>query len=241
MGTEFFVMQRLHGRVFSNYSEAGDDPAARSAMLRDAMRVLAALHAVEHEAVGLGSFGRPGNYVQRQYHRWTKQYIASQTEEIESFNQLMEWLPGRMPEEEETTIVHGDFSLHNIMFAPDEPRIVGLLDWEISTLGNPLSDIAYFCSRFYSADPATPVVPGQDGAPRTEELLEQYEQLSGRTVTDFHFYVVFNMYRSAAIVQGVYYRGVQGNAASSQVMTMEGAARRTADMAWRFAQEGLPG
>ena len=241
MGTEFFVMQRLHGRVFSNYSEAGDDAAERSAMLGDAMRVLAALHAVDYEAVGLGSFGRPGNYVQRQYHRWTKQYIASQTEEIESFNQLMAWLPERMPEKEDTTIVHGDFSLHNIMFAPDEPRIVGLLDWEISTLGNPLSDIAYFCSRFYSADPATPVVPGQDGAPRTEELLEQYEQLSGRTVTDFPFYVVFNLYRSAAIVQGVYYRGVQGNAASSQVMTMAGAARRTADMAWRFAQEGLPG
>ena len=209
-------------------------------MLRDAMRVLAALHAVDHEAVGLGSFGRPGNYVQRQYHRWTKQYLASQTEEIESFNQLMAWLPERMPEAEETTIVHGDFSLHNIMFAPDAPRIVGLLDWEISTLGNPLSDIAYFCTRFYSADPGA-VLPGAEGGAPIGELVEQYEQLSGRTVTDFPFYVVFNMYRSAAIVQGVYYRGLQGNAASSQVMTMAGAARRTADMAWRFAQEGLPG
>ena len=241
MGTEFFVMERLHGRVFTDYGTAGNDETERLALFREATRVLAALHAVDYEAVGLGTFGRPGNYVQRQFHRWTKQYLASQTEEIESFNKLMEWLPGRMPEDEETTIVHGDPGMHNMMFAPDAPRVVGLLDWEISTLGNPLSDVAYFCSRFYSADPDKPIEPGQNGVPSWEEILAHYEGFSGRTVTDFPFYVVFNMYRSAAIIQGVYYRGVQGNAASSQVMTTEGAARRTADMAWRLAQEGLPG
>lgn len=240
MGTEFFVMERLAGRVFTEYAAAGRDETERRTIFRDAMRVLAALHAVDYEAVGLGEFGRPGNYVQRQYHRWTKQYVASQTEEIESFNRLMEWLPERMPEAEETTIVHGDYGLHNMMFAPAEPRMVGLLDWEISTLGNPLSDIAYFCSRFFSADPEHPIEQGVGGVPTARELVSEYEEFSGRTVSDFPFYVVFNMYRSAAIVQGVYYRGVQGNASSSQVMNTEGTARRVADVAWRLAQEGLP-
>jgi aminoglycoside phosphotransferase (APT) family kinase protein len=240
MGTPFLVMERLQGRVFTDYASAGRDPSERRAIFREAMRVLAALHAVDYEAVGLGDFGRPGNYVQRQFHRWTKQYLASQTEEIESFNKLMEWLPERMPEREETTIVHGDYGLHNMMFAPEGQRIVGLLDWELSTLGNPLSDIAYFCSRFFSADPANPINQGVDGVPMAAELVAEYEEYSGRAVSEFPFYVVFNMYRSAAIVQGVYFRGVQGNAASSQVMNKEGNARRIADVAWKVAQDGLP-
>ena len=242
LGTPFFVMERLEGRVFTEYAAAGNDARERRAMFREAMRVLAALHAVDYGAVGLGDFGRPGNYIQRQYHRWTKQYLASQTEEIESFQKLMAWLPERMPTEEETTIVHGDYGLHNMMFAPTEARVVGLLDWELSTLGNPLADISYFASRFFSEDPrrVVPMAPGENGLPTVPEVLADYTEFSGREVPDFTFYVVYNMYRSAAIVQGVYYRGVQGNAASSRVFETEGIARRTADVAWRLAQEGLP-
>lgn len=240
VGTEFFVMERLEGRVFTDLSTAGRDATERRAMFREVIRVLAALHAVDYEAVGLGDFGRPGTYVQRQYKRWTKQYLASQTEEIESFDKLMEWLPSRMPADEETTIVHGDPGMHNMMFAPDGPTIVGLLDWEISTLGNPLSDLAYFASRYYSADLDNPVTAGVNGVPTIPELVADYEEFSGRTVTDFPFYVVFNMYRSAAIIQGVYYRGVQGNAASSLAINSEGTARRVSDMAWEFAQSGIP-
>ncbi|PZC41525.1 MAG: putative kinase, aminoglycoside phosphotransferase (APT) family [Chloroflexi bacterium] len=240
VGTEFFVMERLEGRVFTDHSTAGRDATERRAMYREVMRVVASLHAVDYEAVGLGDFGRPGTYVQRQYKRWTKQYVASQTEEIASFNKLMEWLPSQMPAAAETTIVHGDPGLHNMMFAPDGPRIVGLLDWEISTLGNPLSDVAYFASRFYSAEPEHAVTVGRNGVPTPPELVADYEEFSGRTVTDFPFYVVFNMYRTAAIVQGVYYRGVQGNAASSLAINSAGTARRVSDTAWEFVQNGLP-
>ena len=165
--------------------------------------VLAALHAVDYEAVGLAGFGRPGNYVQRQFHRWTKQYLASQTEEIESFDKLMAWIPERMPEAEETTIVHGDYGLHNMIFAPAEPRVVGLVDWELSTLGNPLADVSYFASRFFSEDPRrlVPLVPGENGLPTVDELLAEYTEFCGREIPDFTFYVVYNLFRSAAIVQ----------------------------------------
>ncbi len=241
IGTPFFVMERLQGRIFRDLALAGRDATERRAVFREMMRVQAALHGVDHGGVGLGDFGRPGNYCRRQIGRWTKQYLASQTEEIVSIDRLMEWLPERVPEQEETTLVHGDFGMHNVVFDAKAPRVIGVLDWELSTLGNPFSDVAYFCLRHLVDDPRfRPLRPG-DGVPTITEIVADYCGFAGKeAIRDWTFYLAFNLFRLAAISQGVYQRGVQGNAASSRVFELEGQSRRIADAGWRVAQEGAP-
>jgi aminoglycoside phosphotransferase (APT) family kinase protein len=241
IGTIFFVMEHVEGRVFANSALPGFAPEERRALYLDSMRVLAALHSVDPEAVGLADFGRPGNYYLRQISRWTKQYEASKTEEIESMNRLMEWLPAHVPESDESCIVHGDFRLGNCIVHPTEPRIAAVLDWEISTQGHPLADLAYFCLGYHGEGASGDSLLESDleslGIPSERELLDHYCGLTGReSIEHWSFYIVFQMYRAAAIVQGVYKRGLDGNASSDMAATFGELVESRADAAWRMVQ-----
>jgi aminoglycoside phosphotransferase (APT) family kinase protein len=190
--------------------------------------------------VGLADFGRPGNYYTRQLSRWSRQYLESKTEEIPAMEALMEWLPANVPESDETSIVHGDYRIGNCILDPTEPRIAAVLDWELSTLGHPLADLAYFCQNYRGeATPGSSLV-GLDlaamGIPNEEGFVARYCELAGRAGIDhWAFYMVFVMFRSAAIVQGVYKRGLDGNASSEHAHQFGALVRKRADDAWKLA------
>jgi aminoglycoside phosphotransferase (APT) family kinase protein len=241
IGTPFFVMEWVEGRVISSTHLPGLAPADRSALFDDFVRVLATLHGVEPSAVGLDDFGRPGNYYARQISRWSKQYVASKTDDIPEMDALMEWLPSHVPESDETRIVHGDYRVGNCILHPSEPRVVAVLDWELSTLGHPLGDLAYFCQAWRGeATPGDGLV-GMDlaaaGIPTEDEVVARYCELTGRPGIDhWTFYMVFVMFRSAAIVQGVYKRGLDGNASSERAGEYGEVVRRRAEEAWGLVE-----
>jgi len=242
LGTAFFVMRHVPGRVIADPRLPGFTPADRAALYDDTARVLAALHGVDVEAVGLSDFGRPGNYYARQISRWSRQYVDSKTEDIASMEALMEWLPANVPSSDETGIVHGDYRIGNCILHPTEPRIAAVLDWELSTLGHPLADLAYFCQNYRGeATPGSSLV-GLDlasmGIPDEDEFVARYCELAGRAGIDhWAFYMVFVMFRSAAIVQGVYKRGLDGNASSEHAHMFGALVRKRADDAWNLARE----
>ena len=241
VGTPFFVMERVEGRVIDESSLPGLEPAERSAIYEHAIEVLAALHGLDPAAVGLADFGRPGNYYARQVARWTKQYEASKTDEIPEMEALAAWLSEHLPESDETRIVHGDYRIGNFVLHPVEPRIVAVLDWELSTLGHPLADLAYFCQN-YHADAPGGTLRDQDaattGIPSEAALLARYCELTGRSpIEHWPFYVVFQLFRSAAIVQGVYKRGLDGIASSRRAHEFGAAVHRLARDAWSMVQE----
>ena len=242
IGTAFFVMRHVPGRVIADPRLPGFTPDERAALYDDTARVLAALHAVDPEAVGLSDFGRPGNYYTRQISRWSRQYIDSKTDEIASMEALMEWLPANVPASEESGIVHGDYRIGNCILDPSEPKIAAVLDWELSTLGHPLADLAYFCQNYRGeATPGSSLV-GLDlaamGIPDEETFVARYCELAGRAgIDDWAFYMVFVMFRSAAIVQGVYKRGLDGNASSEHAHMFGALVRKRADEAWQLANE----
>jgi aminoglycoside phosphotransferase (APT) family kinase protein len=242
IGTAFFVMRYVPGRVIADPRLPGFTSADRAALYDDTARVLAALHAVDPEAVGLSEFGRPGNYYARQISRWSRQYVDSKTDEIASMEALMEWLPANVPASDESGIVHGDYRIGNCILHPTEPKIAAVLDWELSTLGHPLADLAYFCQNYRGeATPGSSLV-GLDlaamGIPDEEAFVERYCELAGRAGIDhWAFYMVFVMFRSAAIVQGVYKRGLDGNASSEHAHMFGALVRKRADDAWNLARE----
>jgi aminoglycoside phosphotransferase (APT) family kinase protein len=241
LGTAFFVMRYVPGRVIADPRLPGFTPADRAALYDDTARVLAALHAVDVEAVGLSDFGRPGNYYARQISRWSRQYVDSKTEEIASMEALMEWLPANVPSSDETGIVHGDYRIGNCILHPSSPKIAAVLDWELSTLGHPLADLAYFCQNYRGeATPGSSLV-GLDlaamGIPDEETFVARYCELAGRAGIDhWAFYMVFVMFRSAAIVQGVYKRGLDGNASSEHAHMFGALVRKRADDALNLAR-----
>src|SRR5262245_803649 len=243
IGTPFFVMSYVPGRVIADPSLPGFTPAERSALYQDMARVLAALHAVDPESVGLADFGRPGNYYARQISRWSRQYLESKTEEIPAMEALMEWLPANLPESDETRIAHGDYRIGNCILDPTEPKVAAVLDWELCTLGHPLADLAYFCQNYRGeATPGSSLV-GLDlasmGIPNEEQFVARYCELAGRARIDrWAFYMVFVMFRSAAIVQGVYKRGLDGNASSEHAHQFGALVRKRADDAWKLATGG---
>jgi len=233
IGTPFFMMQCVEGRVITDPGLEDLAPTDRRALYDDAIRVMAALHAVDHESVGLGDFGRPGNYYARQISRWSKQYIASKTEELESMERLMEWLPEHIPESDETTIVHGDYRIGNTIIHPTKAKLAAVLDWELSTLGHPLADLAYFVaySKQAHADGPNPDIPSED------EIVAAYCTYADRKSIDhWNFYMVFTLFRSAGISQGVYKRGLDGNASSQFWQRAGEVVPRYADQAWQLAQ-----
>ncbi len=242
IGTSFFVMDYVSGRIFDDVSlpELGADE--RAGIYESMVQTLADLHGVDFHSTGLGDFGRVGGYATRQVKRWSEQYAATRTEPLESMDHLIAWLPGAIPESNDTTIVHGDYRLGNLIIHETRPEVVAVLDWELSTLGDPLSDLAYNCLSYYwssnassptrAIDPAIPGIPGED------DYLARYCELTGRgKISDWTFYLVLSLFRAAAIVQGVYYRGLKGNAASPAALQRRDSARQLADVAWALVTE----
>jgi aminoglycoside phosphotransferase (APT) family kinase protein len=241
IGTRFYVMEWVDGRIFAETLLPGLQPAERRGIYLDLARVLAALHNVMPDDVGLGDFGRPGNYYERQVGRWSKQYLASKTEEIPAMDKLMEWLPKNIPEQRKTVVVHGDYRLGNAIIHPTEPRIVAVLDWELSTLGDGLADLGYLCQDYHGESYEDAGLAGADlkllGIPSEQEMVAEYCRYAGIAAIDnWPFYLVYNMFRSAAIIQGVYRRGLDGNASSAKALGYKDAARLRAQRAWGMVQ-----
>ncbi len=236
IGTPFYVMEYVVGRVFSDPGLPDIDPVRRRAIYMEMIRVLAALHSIDFEAKGLTTFGKPGNYFVRQTGRWTKQYKAAQTDEIPSMDRLIQWLPANVPDDDTTTIVHGDYQLYNMIYHPRESRCLAVLDWELSTLGHPLADLAYNCMKYYSLEPGWSVAEG-DGIPAEQEVVDEYCRLTGRQgIENWNFFLAFSFFRLASIAQGVYKRGLQGNASSARALEIKDSIAAGADTAWRIAQ-----
>lgn len=242
IGTEFYVMEMVEGEVFQDPSLPGLSPEQRRSFYDSLIQSLAALHRVNPGDVGLGDFGRPAGFVARQIARWSKQYKATETEHIEAMEQLITWLPKHLPAEEETALVHGDFRPGNVIADTDSYAIKALLDWELCTQGHPLADIGYVCALYHADVLPTGRLKGLDhsalGIPTEQELLDLYCQYAGRAeVTNHLFFVVFSLFRSAAIVQGVYKRGLDGNAASDKALNLGHLTRLRAETAYSIAEK----
>ena len=238
IGTDFFVMEMVEGRVIPDVNLPNFNPKERAALYDHLIEMLARLHQVDYQSVGLGEgFGRPGNYFERQISRWSKQYLASKTEELETMEHLMVWLPANIPQSDETVIVHGDYRLGNTIIHPTEPKIVTVLDWELSTLGHPLGDLAYCCMCYYDELENEKELT-ESGIPTENEFLARYCELTGREVIkNWTFYIVYNFFRSAAIIQGVYKRGLDGNASSKIALNLGENCRKRADKAWQMVEK----
>ena len=241
LGRAFFVMEHVEGRVLWDQSLPGMTPAERAAIYDEQNRVIAQLHAMDYGAIGLQDYGKPGNYFARQIERWTKQYQASMTEPIEAMDRLSAWLPAHIPPGDDTSIVHGDYRLDNLIFHPAEPRILAVLDWELSTLGHPLADFSYHCMSWHIPPGQFRGIAGLDlaalGIPALRDYVARYCERTGKTIReeDFDFYLAYNMFRLAGIMQGIMKRYVDGTASSAAALENGKAARPMAEMAWRFA------
>jgi aminoglycoside phosphotransferase (APT) family kinase protein len=284
IGTPFFIMDYVRGRLLRDPALPDLKPAERRAIYEEILRVLASLHAVDYEAIGLADYGKPGNYFGRQIRRWSQQYEASKTREIASMDRLMKWLPENIPDDDTSCIVHGDYRLDNLMLAADEARVSAVLDWELSTLGHPLADLAHGCAHYYisianrplladtegggdvddatigngiddtavgngtddtgsggSVDNAggegTEATSADSGIPTEREYVETYCRYTGRSgVPHWNFYLAFVIFRYAGIAQGVYKRGLQGNASSQEAMSLGDIVQVASDKAWEIAQ-----
>jgi aminoglycoside phosphotransferase (APT) family kinase protein len=214
VGTAFFIMDFLEGRVFRDARLPGCEPAERAAIYDNLNETLARLHAVDWKALGLEDYGRPGNYFERQIGRWTKQYRGAETELVPEMERLIETLPGRMPKDDTTTIAHGDYRPENVMYHPTEPRIIAVLDWELSTLGHPLADLGYNCILYHSVSESWGSLVGVDfktsGIPSEADYVAAYVRRTGREITDWNFYLAFSIFRLASIGQGVFKRNLDG-------------------------------
>ena len=250
IGRAFYVMEFKDGRVLWDQS-LPDMTNAQRAEVYDAMnRVIAALHSVDVKAQGLADYGKPGNYFERQIGRWSKQYVASVTQPIEEMDKLMAWLPANMPEsakdESKVSIVHGDYRLDNVMFAPDSAQVIAVLDWELSTLGHPLADFSYHCMAWHIPASLGRGIGGLDiealGIPSEAEYMRRYCERTGLATleqlnADWNFYLAYNMFRIAAILQGIAKRVEAGTASSAQAKAAGDTARPMAQLAWSYAQK----
>jgi aminoglycoside phosphotransferase (APT) family kinase protein len=241
IGATFYVMEFLDGRIFWDPRLPGLSPAERQAMFQSMNTVIAALHSVDHLEVGLAEFGRPGNYMARQVARWSRQYQASQTEKQPAIDRLIEWLPLHLPPEGEARIVHGDYRIDNLVFHPTEPRVIGVLDWELSTIGDPLADFAYHAMAWRVSPALFRGLAGVDlaalGIPSEDEYVAAYGARTGRgRTTDWEFYIVYSLFRLAAIMQGIAKRAVDGTAASRDAVELGRLARPVGEQAWTLAR-----
>ncbi|HMM75495.1 MAG TPA: phosphotransferase family protein [Gammaproteobacteria bacterium] len=242
IGSAFYVMEHVEGRVFWDHLIPEFGNAQRAALYDHMNEVLAELHLLDYESLGLGDFGKPGNYFARQIGRWTKQYRASQTDTIAEMDKLIEWLPNNIPADESSSIVHGDYRLENMIIHPTAPRIVAVLDWELSTIGHPLGDLTYQCTQWRL--PHTPLMNGIQGVdrkaygiPTEEEYIATYCRRTGRrAIENWDFYMAYNLFRLAAIVQGIVGRIRDGTASSKDASTMSGRVRPMAEMAWAIVR-----
>ena len=228
-GAMFYVMSYEDGRVFWDPALPELGKTERAGYYRELIRVLAAIHGVDINSVGLGDYGRPGNYYERQVSRWTKQYKAAETARIEPMDILMDWLPANTPADDgQNGLIHGDYRLDNLIFHPREARVLAVIDWELSTLGHPLADLAYFCMCLRL--PAEGDVRGLADKDRAalgvleeQAVIEQYCEFRRMpAIENWHFYLAFSYFRMASICQGVYKRGLDGNASSTRALELGG-------------------
>lgn len=215
IGTAFYVMNYLEGRIFRDATLPDLTPAERSTVYDQLNATLAALHSVDHRAVGLEDYGRPTGYFERQIARWTKQYRGAETEHVPAMEALIAELPARLPADEAVAIAHGDYRLENVMFHPTEPRLIAVLDWELSTIGHPLADLGYNGFMWHSTSPSWGTLDGVDfatsGIPTEDDYVAAYCQRTGRSgIEDWSFYLAFAVFRLASISQGVYARALAG-------------------------------
>ncbi len=237
IGQMFYLMDAVEGRILVNPAMPDQSPAERAAIFDSMNDVLARLHKVDPAKVGLSDYGRSGQYIARQLSRWSRQYAELKTEDIPAMDKLSAWLPEHIPDDgDPTTIVHGDYRLGNLVVHPTEPRIVAVLDWELSTLGHPLCDIAYNCLGYHLAEPPhgyATVDFRKLGLPTESDYVAAYCRRVGRTaIANWNFYLAFSLFRLAAIAQGVYRRGLDGNAAHPDSIKMSRSARERAELAW---------
>jgi aminoglycoside phosphotransferase (APT) family kinase protein len=241
IGRAFYIMEFIEGRVLWDPALPGMAPTERTEIYAELNRVIALLHMVDYNAIGLGDYGKPGNYFMRQIERWTRQYQASVTEPIEAMDQLIAWLPQNIPTGDDTSIVHGDFRLDNMIFHPTEPRILAVLDWELSTLGHPLADFSYHCMSWHIPPGQFRGLGGLDlkamGIPTQDEYIASYCARTGKVIraADFNFYLAYNMFRLAGIMQGIMKRYADGTAASAQALENGKKARPMAELGWAYA------
>lgn len=244
IGTAFYVMAHIEGRVFHDVMMPEITPSDRGAIQRHLIETIAALHTVNDQTIGLDGFGRPDNYVARQIERWTRQYEASKTSDFAPMTSLIAWLRANIPEKDETTIVHGDFRLGNMMIHPTTPTIVAVLDWELATIGHPLADLAYCCMSYHLPPGSGPAMAGYQGVDlaslglMTEaEALALYCARTGHTpIDDWQFFMGFSLFRSAAIVEGVYARALAGNAADERANRMHDVFLQVAETGYEVVQ-----
>jgi aminoglycoside phosphotransferase (APT) family kinase protein len=249
IGRAFYVMGYADGRVLWNQALPDAGRAERAAIYDEMNRVIALLHTVDVARAGLSDFGKPGNYFERQIARWSKQYTASVTQPIDEMERLMTWLPAHMPasacDETKVSVVHGDYRLDNLVFHHTEPRVIAVLDWELSTLGHPLADFAYHCMAWHIPPGAFRGIGGLDhaalGIPPESEYVRRYCERTGLATPaglaqDWNFYLAYNLFRIAAILQGIAKRVEDGTAASAQARQAGAGARPLAELGWSFAQ-----
>jgi aminoglycoside phosphotransferase (APT) family kinase protein len=242
IGSEFFVMDYVAGRIFWDPTLPQLSAAERRDIYREMTRVLAALHGVDFRAVGLEDYGKPGNYFARQIKRWSSQYEAARTEEVPAMDALMRWLPENVPADDTTSLVHGDFRLDNMIWHPEEPRVLAVLDWELSTLGHPLADLAYNCMPYHLGNAGRPALSaacgGESGIPSEAEYVADYCRFARRDVPgEMSFYLAFSLFRYVSIIQGVYKRGLSGNASSAgEAVQMRERVLDVARIAWDLAR-----
>ena len=250
IGREFYVMEFMQGRVLWDQSLPGMEKHERRAIYDEMNRVISALHAVKYADCGLSDYGKPGNYFTRQIGRWSRQYQASVTQPIAEMDRLMDWLPQNIPakglDENLVSIVHGDYRLDNLMFHATEPRVLAVLDWELSTLGHPLADFSYHCMAWHIPPGAFRGLGGLDvadlGIPTEAEYIRMYCDRTGlatpdELMADWNFYMAYNMFRIAAILQGIAKRVEAGTASSAQARASGAGALPMAQLAWKFANQ----
>ncbi len=241
IGQMFYVMDYVPGRVFTDREMQGCSADERTAMYESLVRVLGTLHATDYRAVGLGEFGKPSGYVARQVARWAKQYEASKIEECQAMDNVIAWLGANDPGDEHASIVHGDFRPGNVIFANDRPEVAAVLDWELSTIGHPLADLGYFLMPHRLDATVFPNgIGGMDldalGIPDEPALLEVYASAAGRdNVPNIDFYVIFSIFRLAAILAGVLRRGLDGNASDPRAVEQGRGYKQFAESAWAIA------
>ena len=246
IGTAFYVMDCVEGRVLWDQALPGMTRAERGAIWDELNRVIALLHTVDYREVGLEGFGKPGNYIARQVERWTKQYRASETERIEAMENLIAWLPNHIPPGDETTVVHGDYRLDNVVFHPTRPQILAVLDWELSTLGHPLADFAYHCMSWRIPPGKFRGIEGlplaELGIPSEREYIELYCRRTGREGIDpstWDYYLAYNLFRITGITQGIMKRVVDGTAASAHALEAGSKAPVLAELGWQQVERIL--
>jgi len=247
VGSIFYIMEYIDGRVMWDPALRDHDAAERTAIYTEMNRVLASLHSVDIEAAGLIDYGKPGNYFERQTGRWSKQYRASMTETIDEMETLMQWLPANMPVDDgRVALVHGDFRLDNMMFHPSEPKVLALVDWELSTLGHPYADLAYQCMQLRVGREAVIAGLGDmdrpaHGIPTEADYVAQYCQRRGiDPIPNWNFYLAFSFFRLAAILQGVLKRAIDGNASSQKAFDYGALAPQLAEMAIDLIETQAP-